>query len=106
MQDIEREDHRMSLDSGMIVVIMISLMYMVLVFGLLFYVKNDWCDLLFSNFTINTFCKPNFYLFWLGGVGFIYGLGKALRADKHFWSCAGYDTFGDELNLLIRSYIL
>ena len=45
--------HRMSLDSGMIVVIMISLMYMVLVFGLLFYVKNDWCDLLFKNFTVN-----------------------------------------------------
>ena len=44
--------HRMSLDSGMIVVIMISMMYMVLVFGLLFYVKNDWCDLLFKNFTV------------------------------------------------------
>ena len=29
-----------------------SLMYMVLVFGLLFYVKNDWCDLLFKNFTV------------------------------------------------------
>ena len=43
---------RMSLDSGMIVVIMISMMYMVLVFGLLFYVKNDWCDLLFKNFTV------------------------------------------------------
>ena len=27
-------------------------MYMVLVFGLLFYVKNDWCDLLFKNFTV------------------------------------------------------
>ena len=54
MQDREREDHRVSLDSGMIIVIMISLMYMVLMFGLLFYVKNDWCDLLFSNFTVNT----------------------------------------------------
>ena len=43
----------MSLDSGMIVVIMISMMYMVLVFGLLFYVKNDWCDLLFKNMTVN-----------------------------------------------------
>ena len=42
----------MSLDSGMIVVIMISMMYMVLVFGLLFYVKNEWCDLLFKNFTV------------------------------------------------------
>ena len=44
--------NRMSLDSGMIVVIMISMMYMVLVFGLLFYVKNEWCDLLFKNFTV------------------------------------------------------
>ena len=42
----------MSMDSGMIVVIMISMMYMVLVFGLLFYVKNEWCDLLFKNFTV------------------------------------------------------
>ena len=44
--------HRISVDSGMIVVILISMMYMVLVFGLLFYVKNDWCDLLFQNFTV------------------------------------------------------
>ena len=29
----------------------ISAMFLVLVFGLLFYVKNDWCDLLFKNFT-------------------------------------------------------
>ena len=42
----------MSFDSGMVVVIMISMVYMVLVFGLLFYVKNDWCDLLFKNFTV------------------------------------------------------
>jgi hypothetical protein len=42
----------MSLDSGMVVVIIISMMYMVLVFGLLFYVKNEWCELLFKNFTI------------------------------------------------------
>ena len=40
----------MSLDSGMVVVLIISMMYMVLVFGLLFYVK--WCDLLFKNFTV------------------------------------------------------
>ena len=44
---------KMSLDSGMIVVIMIATMYMVLVFGLLFYVKNEWCDLLFKNFTVS-----------------------------------------------------
>ena len=42
----------MSVDSGMVVVIIISMMYMVLVFGLLFYVKNEWCDLLFKNFTV------------------------------------------------------
>ena len=45
--------HRMSLDSGMIVVILISMMYMVLVFGLLFYVKNKWCHLLFKNYTVS-----------------------------------------------------
>ena len=48
-----KRHNRMSLDSGMIVVILISMMYMVLVFGLLFYVKNDWCDLLFNNFTVS-----------------------------------------------------
>ena len=45
---------RMSVDSGMVVVIFICLMYIVLVFGLLFYVKNDWCDLLFKNMTVHT----------------------------------------------------
>ena len=48
---------RMSIDTGMVVVIFISLMYMVLVFGLLFYVKNDWCDLLFKNFTVGNEAK-------------------------------------------------
>ena len=48
---------RMSIDTGMVVVIFISLMYMVLVFGLLFYVKNDWCDLLFKNFTVGLNCR-------------------------------------------------
>ena len=48
---------RMSIDTGMAVVIFISLMYMVLVFGLLFYVKNDWCDLLFKNFTVGNEAK-------------------------------------------------
>merc|ERR1712032_997234 len=52
---------RMSIDTGMVVVIFISLMYMVLVFGLLFYVKNDWCDLLFKNFTENLECRPRVY---------------------------------------------
>ena len=41
-----------SLDSGMIIVIFICAMFLVLIFGLLFYVKNDWCDLLFKNFTV------------------------------------------------------
>ena len=43
----------MAVDTGMVVVIFISLMYMVLVFTLLFYVKNDWCDLLFKNMTVS-----------------------------------------------------
>ena len=43
---------RMQVDSGMVVVIFICMMYIVLVFGLLFYVKNDWCDLLFKNMTV------------------------------------------------------
>ena len=36
----------------MVVVLFICFMYIVLVFGLLFYVKNDWCDLLFKNMTV------------------------------------------------------
>ena len=43
----------LSLDTGMIVVVFICIMYLVLVFGLLFYVKNDWCDLLFKNMTVS-----------------------------------------------------
>ena len=46
------KEQRVSVDSGMVVVIFICLMYLVLVFGLLFYVKNDWCDLLFKNMTV------------------------------------------------------
>jgi hypothetical protein len=53
----------MSMDSGIVVVIIISMMYMVLVFGLLFYVKNEWCDLLFKNFTVM------FQLFFYPKVG-------------------------------------
>ena len=49
----------MSVDTGMVIVIFISLMYMVLVFGLLFYVKNDWCDLLFKNMTVSYIYKKN-----------------------------------------------
>jgi hypothetical protein len=43
----------MAVDTGMVVVIFISMMYIVLVFGLIFYVKNDWCDLLFKNMTVS-----------------------------------------------------
>ena len=57
----EREGRRvlnMCKDTGMIVVVFISLMYMALVFSLLFYVKNDWCNLLFKNFTVSDkLCK-------------------------------------------------
>ena len=42
-----------TVDTGMVVVIFISMMYIVLVFILLFYVKNDWCDLLFNNMTVS-----------------------------------------------------
>ena len=51
----------MSVDSGMIIVIIISMMYMVLVFGLLFHVKNDWCDLLLKNFTVITAIFSDFW---------------------------------------------
>ena len=43
----------LSIDTGMIVVVFICIMYLVLVFGLLFYVKNEWCDLLFKNMTVS-----------------------------------------------------
>jgi hypothetical protein len=50
-----RKYNRMAVDTGMVVVIFISMMYIVLVFGLLFYVKNDWCDLLFKNMMVSEF---------------------------------------------------
>ena len=43
----------LSIDTGMIVVLFICIMYIILVFGLLFYVKNEWCDLLFKNMTVS-----------------------------------------------------
>ena len=43
---------RIQVDSGMVVVVFICMMYIGLVFGLLFNVKNDWCDLLFKNMTV------------------------------------------------------
>jgi hypothetical protein len=44
----------MSVDSGLVVVGLITLTYIVLVFGLFFYVKNEWCELLFKNNTVYT----------------------------------------------------
>ena len=49
----------MSVDSGMVVVVFISCMYLGIVFGLLFYVGNEWCDLLFKNMTV--ICIHLFY---------------------------------------------
>ena len=42
------------MDSRMIVVVFVSFGYLVMVFGLLFYVKNEWCDLLFKNMTVES----------------------------------------------------
>ena len=42
----------MTVDSGMLVVVTIIAMYMTLVFGLLFYVKNERCDILHHNLTV------------------------------------------------------
>ena len=50
-----------SIDTGMVVVVFICIMYLALVFGLLFYVKNEWCDLLFKNMTV----KSSNNYFWL-----------------------------------------
>jgi hypothetical protein len=47
-----RKAVRVPVDSGLLVVIIIITMYMAIVFGLLFYIKNDWCDLLYKNFTV------------------------------------------------------
>ena len=49
---------KMAVDTGMVVVIFIIVMYMAIVFGLLFYIKNDWCDLLHSNHTVRGRIKP------------------------------------------------
>ena len=49
----DKETIKLSVDTGMVVVIFICMVYMVIVFGLLFYVKNEWCDLLFKNMTVS-----------------------------------------------------
>ena len=43
---------RMSVDTGMVIVIFISMMSLAIVFVLLFYVGNEWCDLLHKNMTV------------------------------------------------------
>ena len=78
-----------SIDSGMVVVIFISLMYMVLVFGLLFYVKNDWCDLLFKNFTV-------------GGIQFFFSnfhIEKKTLLDNKIQLCLNFDTLLGKLGV-------
>jgi hypothetical protein len=37
----------------LVVVIFITTVYLLLVFGLFFYVKNEWCYVLFKNFTVS-----------------------------------------------------
>ena len=54
---------RVQVDSGMVIVIFICMMYIVLVFGLLFYVKNDWCELLFKNMTVGRTILINLEIF-------------------------------------------
>ena len=45
------------LDSGLVIVGFITMVYIVLVFTLLFYVKHEWCDLLFKNNTVSILCQ-------------------------------------------------
>jgi hypothetical protein len=47
---------KMAVDSGLVVVGLITLTYIILVFGLFFYVKNEWCELLFKNNTVGGYC--------------------------------------------------
>ena len=49
---VGKEGGRMAVDSGLVVVGLITLTYIILVFGLFFYVKNEWCELLFKNNTV------------------------------------------------------
>ena len=38
--------------TGMMIVILISIMYLAIVSVLLFYMGNEWCDLLYKNMTV------------------------------------------------------
>ena len=43
---------QVALDSGMVVVIFICIGFVFIVIALLFFVKNEWCDILFRNMTV------------------------------------------------------
>ena len=43
---------KVPIDCGLVVVVFITLMYLSLVFGLFFFVQEDWCDPLYKNFTV------------------------------------------------------
>ena len=40
------------MDSGLVIVTFITVVYIIIMFSLLFYVKYEWCDLLFKNNTV------------------------------------------------------
>ena len=52
VQIVKKVVMRISVDTGMVIVIFISMMYLAIVFVLLFYVGNEWCDLLHKNMTV------------------------------------------------------
>ena len=41
------------MDSGLVIVTFITVAYIIIMFSLLFYVKYEWCDLLFKNNTVS-----------------------------------------------------
>ena len=41
------------MDSGLVIVSFITVVYILIMFTLLFYVKYEWCDLLFKNNTVS-----------------------------------------------------
>ena len=43
------------MDSGLVIVTFITVVYIIIMFSLLFYVKYEWCDLLFKNNTVGIF---------------------------------------------------
>merc|ERR1712079_158268 len=48
---------RSLMDSGLVIVTFITFVYIVIMFTLLFYVKYEWCDLLFKNNTESPDCR-------------------------------------------------